>query len=558
MLYGIGLLLAQPSIAEVPQDSYYVEISVEESRVVSGVADHGAIAGMRPGASDGFDIDVDEPEAPSPPQDFVRCFFFHEDWSSEFGTDFNVDYREPYDLEAESKVWLMQLETDRIGAYFEICFDLYPGSSTVAPMVLHDLDHDEWYDLLAEPCIEVFAGDALRQFDLYIGIPPETVLFVSPDGGGQYANIQSAIEASIVGGTVFLADGIYIGEGNRDLDFLGKSIALRSSSGIPESCRINCEGSSGDPHRGIVFQSGENEEALVEGITIEGGYGDEGGSIKCENGSSPTIRNCVLKDGYAESGAAIHCTGASNPQLEFVLIHSNESTTGGAIWAQSSSPSFLNCTVSHNQGALSGGAFLVSSSSSFENTVLSYSIDGAAIYCIDSSPILSCTNVIWNEGGDWVGCIEDQQNQNGNFSNTPAFCDLDDGDFRLQPGSPCLPEHNDCGVLVGALGEGDCAPTGTEEVSSVERGEISAYPNPFNPHLTIIFSLPEEAEGRLVIHDVAGRKIRMLGTGQLTQGINELIWNGQDDHGRNVASGVYFVRVVSEGWERTQKVVLLR
>jgi len=531
ILVGIGLVLAQLSVGEVPQDDYYVELSIEESRVVDGVADYGTVAGMRPGATDGFDVGADEPETPPPPQDYVRCYFFHDDWSSEFGTDFNVDYREPYDLETETKIWLMQLETDHEGSHFEICFDLHSGSADTAPMVLHDLDQDEWYNLLAESCIEILAESTVRQFDLYIGVPPETVLFVSPDGGGQYATIQAAIDASIIGGTVFLSDGIYSGEGNRDLDFLGKSIALRSSSGVADSCVIDCQGTESETHRGILFQSGESLEATVEGVTITGGYSDEGGAIKCENGSSPTIRNCVLRDNYG--------------------------TSGGAIYCESSSPTFENCTVSYNTSPIAGAAFLLYSSPTFENCILSHSNEGSAVFGYESYPVLYCTDVVWNEGGDWIGCIADQQNQNGNFSNTPAFCDPEDGDYRLQPGSPCLPEHNDCGVLVGALGEGDCAPTGVVDFPGGARVSLAAYPNPFNPHLTIRFSLPTEAEGTLIVYDVTGRQVRVLKTGQLTQSANEIVWYGQDDHGQDVASGVYFVRLVSGEHEVSRKAVLL-
>ena len=383
---------------------------------------------------------------------------------------------------------------------------------------------------------------------------------VQPDASGLFPTIQSAIDSFPMchGDTIFLANGVFTGPGNRDMDFQGKSLVLRSLSGSPDSCIIDCQGTESEPHRGFLFQSGETSEATIDGITIMGGYTDEGGAIKCENGSSPTIRNCILRDNYADTGAAAHCSSASDPLFEYTLIHSNVAITGGAIWAESSSPVFTNCTISYNQGAPSGVGFLISSSSSFENCILSHSIDGASFYCIDSNPILSCTNVVWNEGGDWVGCIADQQNQNGNFSNTPAFCDPENGDFRLQPGSPCLPEHNDCGVLVGALGEGDCAPTGAEEVPVSDRVLLSAYPNPFNPHLTVTFSLPVEIRGSIIVLDVLGRRVRLLREGQFACGVDVIRWDGKDDQGLEVSSGVYFVRLEAAEELKTKKVVLLR
>jgi hypothetical protein len=87
---------------------------------------------------------------------------------------------------------------------------------------------------------------------------------------------------------------------------------------------------------------------------------------------------------------------------------------------------------------------------------------------------------------------------------------------------------------------------------------IAVFPNPFNPHLTITFSIPSEAHGSLTVHDVSGRKIRVLKDGRFIQGANEIVWNGQDDHGQDVASGVYFVRLVTGEHQESKKVVLLR
>jgi len=100
--------------------------------------------------------------------------------------------------------------------------------------------------------------------------------------------------------------------------------------------------------------------------------------------------------------------------------------------------------------------------------------------------------------------------------------------------------------------------TGLPEQGLPMKSGISAYPNPFNPHLTISFSLLTEAQGSLVVHDVSGRQVRTLKAGQFTQGTNEFIWNGQDEYGLDVASGVYFVRLVAGEYQESKKVVLLR
>jgi hypothetical protein len=110
--------------------------------------------------------------------------------------------------------------------------------------------------------------------------------------GGDFANIQAAVDAVPAGCQIYLADGIYTGAGNRDVDFHGKSVTVRSLSGDPDACVIDCGGSAQDPHRGFYLHSGERGDAVVRDLTITGGYIDHpygGGAILCgEPGPSST------------------------------------------------------------------------------------------------------------------------------------------------------------------------------------------------------------------------------------------------------------------------------
>lgn len=84
------------------------------------------------------------------------------------------------------------------------------------------------------------------------------------------------------------------------------------------------------------------------------------------------------------------------------------------------------------------------------------------------------------------------------------------------------------------------------------------YPNPFNPATTIRFGLQEAAHARLRIYDVSGRFVRSLVDGFRSAGAHSEIWNGTDDAGRAVASGVYFYRLQAGAFTETRKMVLLR
>ncbi|MCD6395809.1 MAG: hypothetical protein J7M40_20180, partial [Planctomycetes bacterium] len=112
---------------------------------------------------------------------------------------------------------------------------------------------------------------------------PAAELHVGP--GETYTTIQSAIDTAEPNDIVIVADGTYTGDGNRDLDFNGKAITVRSQNG-PENCIVDCQGTSNEPHRGFHFHSGEDVNSRIEGLTITGGYSaDNGGAFLCVGGS---------------------------------------------------------------------------------------------------------------------------------------------------------------------------------------------------------------------------------------------------------------------------------
>ncbi len=83
-------------------------------------------------------------------------------------------------------------------------------------------------------------------------------------------------------------------------------------------------------------------------------------------------------------------------------------------------------------------------------------------------------------------------------------------------------------------------------------------PNPFNPTTTIRFVVPERADVSLVIYDVQGRVVRTLMEGNQEPNFYSLIWDGRNNNGQSVASGVYFYRLRAGQFVRTKKMMLLK
>ena len=91
------------------------------------------------------------------------------------------------------------------------------------------------------------------------------------------------------------------------------------------------------------------------------------------------------------------------------------------------------------------------------------------------------------------------------------------------------------------------------------------YPNPFNPETTISFSLNTEntEDTELIIYNLKGQKIKTFPINQLTnQPVNQITWNGTDENGNFVPSGMYFYKLISKGnsgrYTSTKKMILLK
>ena len=180
----------------------------------------------------------------------------------------------------------------------------------------------------------------------------------APGGDGSQENPVSGLQAALDlvehCGIVELADGVYSGPGNRDLDFGGKTIIVISANG-PDACIIN----PGSKNHGFIFPNGEKRDSVVSGITITGArYGVQcldshptilgcvivnnvWGGVYCDP-SSPAIMDCQITDN-AGSGIEIW---DSNPLIQGCVIKRNGY---GGIDAYYSNPTIRGCTISANQ-----------------------------------------------------------------------------------------------------------------------------------------------------------------------------------------------------------------
>lgn len=326
---------------------------------------------------------------------------------------------------------------------------------------------------------------------------------------GDSSNIQLGINGAMNGDTVLVAAGTYTGPGNRELDFLGKSIIVVSESG-PEMTIIDCEASALSPRFGVGFYKGESEQTRFEGFTITGAYSAmyaDSGAIFCNN-ATPVIRNCIVIE---NDGNGVRCTNGGSPSLYNCDIIYNRGfglqIGGGPEF--DSRPELFNCNISYNDSdgifirwdadmaicstlirgnggcgvdykLYASGNLEMHNNTIVENgcgmlydyeppkdglagdmlptsfisgNIFAFNLDAGfrMLFIVDAE--CTCNNSYGNPGGDWItGTMSPYAGDAyGNITADPIFCNRSGGDFRLDPASPCAPDNSSCNTLMGAF-----------------------------------------------------------------------------------------------------------
>ena len=340
----------------------------------------------------------------------------------------------------------------------------------------------------------------------------------------------------------------------------GAGIFIRANSdAILSGCSITGNDINSPFGQGAGIFIGESSPIISNCDISSNDSRGNGGGVAYQLGSGGRLENCtitnnaVIDDYMYGAGVAVD---SSDPVIEGCLIASNScvgvaSDGAGVSTIFSPAPTFTRCTITGNTtsaGGSAGGAFVqFFSNPIFDKCIISSATVGAAMVCSSGTPTVQCSNVWGNDGGDAL-CGTDG---GGNISLDPQFCGP--GDYRLGSGSPCL---NVCGEAIGAYPVG-CTNTGVGDTPSAVQ-LLGNYPNPFNPATTIVFSLDVSTEASVRIADVSGRIVTTLTLGKLPAGRHEAVWNGRNDAGHPVASGVYLYELQALGTSHTRRMILVK
>lgn len=286
-----------------------------------------------------------------------------------------------------------------------------------------------------------------------------------------YPSIQGAISAATRGDTVLVASGTYTGNSNKNLNFGGKDLVVRSEAG-PDQTVIDCKGRG----RGFLLHQGESPASLISGFTIRGGnpggeqgFVDYGGAIGCFYDAIPTIENCVIQNNRSDwYGGGIYIKGDGSSIFAPITIRNctlsgNEARwSGGGIQIGAAGDNsiyvaaMVNCTISENEAETGGGISVIRGVLSLRNCTISKNLarsEGGGVEmfqfpkeAVTSLNIAHCT-ISENSASTGGGIYLNSSVKSCALENSIIW-ENSANDIKVEAGGP-MPQINYCNVTGG-------------------------------------------------------------------------------------------------------------
>lgn len=389
----------------------------------------------------------------------------------------------------------------------------------------------------------------------------------SNNGGGIYCCSNSSIiisNSSILENTVNeFGGGIYC----EDSTILFTNVTIKNNMSILQG--------------GGLFFTNNSTSVLTDVILKYNEVYGLGGGICGMNNSDLELINARIESNYAIMGGGIYCED-SDLILKNILISENDAELdGGGIYSKESNSIITNVTISENHITENGGGiYFWNSNPSLVNCILWNDSTNEIYFRVDSNPntiTISYSDIQDGEAGivtyngivNWL---------DGNIDLNPIFLGSGDHDFSLQDSSPCinagspdttglnLPEYDLTGSYRIFGGRIDMGAYENQNVVGVNENLFPLvtklnqnHPNPFNPSTTIEFSIQNDSNIDVSIFNIKGQKIKTLAQNEFTKGSHSIIWNGDNESGKPVSSGIYYYQLIVNGkTEAMRKCLLLK
>jgi len=601
---GLQIIQSQcPSLVEL-----HINVAVG-----TGLNDWDNLAATHGDATDGYDIGLEMPEPPPIPANYCIAHFPHPEWGSPLGERFKQDIREPYDLDSASKTWLFRIETDQSDTV-SIYFDPNFGEGAGWGPWVHDLTTGETFSLYPNLFYRYTATGVpglpdVRDLEITIGgaggiptldpperwMPPGWSMVGAPLQSPPGQNSFGEVLLDDANGPIYMyafteaqnyesrqshddmpqGEGYWVGaidsftwtmEGapniagalvpiNNGWTMIGNPILHGADlSGVVVD-HIGTQYTYGEALglglvSGSLFDYDQDTESYIPVSHLEAWHGywisgyEDGLSLWFHyQNMPPTLKkdrdgifpgadwqvDIALNRGStaASFGAGADATLGFDAALDLPIPPASPAGSQGPVmyfphpeWGLNAGSAFISDFMASGSGDMTWSALL-------------------------ASPVPGTVELSWN------------------LQEVPGHID-----FQIY-----LPEKDQ--IVVASMASQSQTtlvvedyPVSIQFIATQELSDspqicmteymLMAHPNPFNPSTTIEYQLPTRGLVRLGIYNLRGRLVGDLVQEIKNAGGHNVEWDGRDQAGAPVASGVYFARMEFKGQITTQKLVVAR
>ncbi|UCH10766.1 MAG: right-handed parallel beta-helix repeat-containing protein [Fidelibacterota bacterium] len=479
---------------------------------------------------------------------------------------------------------------------------IFLSSGTYSPSLTHELiplNLISWLSIIGDT-------DDVSILD---GEGQGSVVFLDEDRGVDIRQL------TITGGLSLLGGGMYVD---------------RSTICIED---VTVEGNTANKGGGLLLAGSESS---LNRITISGNYApgegiySMGGGIFL-NGGSASLTDFVISDNQGTGGGGIHIFGSDVEMTSGTFIHNS---AGAAITCKYSDPILRGLDIRGNSGGIqfnyshphlaqvilanNSGTYGISffeSTAALVNTTISNNT-GGGIHLERYCDVTLVNTILWANGPEEIHFHENPYPVavriyysdilgglpginitsnaavywlDGNLDTDPLFADTSDGDYHLQPDSPCIDAGSPDSVYkdpedpsnpglalwpalgttrsdMGAYG-GNADNLAVPAFDDDQREEIElpavfflhpGYPNPFNASTTIRYDLRRGTRVVFTVYNLLGQEVTRLVDRHMEPGYHQVRWGGRDSNGRELPSGIYLARLVTQTHSKSIKMLLLK
>ena len=558
--------------------------------------------GMAYDATDDYDQDIDLPEPPLPPSDYIQLYFLHNEWDVPVGPRFSSDFRSVISLSNRIVSWDFEVATDLVDNHVLLDFSETYDFPNVLTYYLEDLTAGVVQNLNQNQVYEFDTGaGGIRQFRINIGQSSSNQLIRVFEPGWHLFSLPLETNAHYVWDLLgpFATDSYYVyfyepsnGYQSAQEIYRGEGYWLASMAEL----EVQIDGPADTNMYAIPLEIGWNlighpfsSDRWLSSLTVErnGNYLDFNEAV-----NSGWVSNAL----YGFQNESYYEENILHPWSGYWISALDHGLTLLVDYSETAQRSNLRGTRTEEEWYLSivaqreGDADLIT-----ELGVHPEATEGFDPALDSPEPPLSpaqtyvSTYFMHSDWNEFIGprfnrdirspiLMDDQNVWQLTIKSDPGEVlltwDYDAGEFPdqmqflltdVRQGATIDMMEAENYLLENNFGESLFLITALRSTLNVAHQMLPEtytleqnYPNPFNPSTTIKYGLPEMSKTRVSIFNLAGQEVILLVNEEQSAGWYEYSWNGIDQAGVPVATGIYFTRMETQGYSSVVKMLFLK